>query len=103
VSVGGRVAYTKDLGPCIEIVTWEIDSPRGEFTAIQVEKNILIKRYMQPGDIVWWQGRKAYWTPKDRSLPDGDGVWHQAEQVELAKIANSYAVSPDTGEVMRGP
>ncbi len=95
MSVGGRVAYTRDLGPTVEIATWEQNSPHQNFTAIQVEKNLLIKRHMSPGDTVWWQGRKAFWTPRDRRLPDGDGVWHLAEDVELARVGYSYSVDDD--------
>lgn len=92
MSVGGRVAYTKDLGYMIEIATWEQDSPHGDFVAIRVEKNLIVKQ-IQPGDVVWWQGRKAYWTPQTRTA-EVNGEWVQAEDVEMSKVANSYRIAP---------
>jgi len=35
--------------------------------AIYVERNILSEK-IKPGDSLWWQGRKAYWTPKKNRL-----------------------------------
>lgn len=86
MSVGGRVTWTRDLGPTIEIATWEEDSPGGDFVAIRAEKNITIMREMKPGDVVWWQGQKAFWTPKGGPL-DGE------EDIEMTKVTNSYSVS----------
>ena len=45
------------------------------------------------GDKVWWQGRKAYWTPVDSHLKCFDGV----EDVEIPRIGYSY--KPQTASV----
>ena len=62
MSVGGKVT---------EVIVQDdriyIDTHDGHTDcAIYVERDIRSEK-VKPGDVVWWQGRKAYWTTSDRS------------------------------------
>lgn len=70
MSVGGEVLEVIPFGDKIFINTIEKirsdDGFRyGAKCAINVEKDGNSVK-VKPGDIVWWQGNKAYWTTKDR-------------------------------------
>ena len=77
IMTGGTVIVTNGDYNHIEIVV-EDD---GEQLAIKVEVNE-DSRAIETGDSMWWQGRKAYWTPT--SL---DGY---RDDIEIARIGYSY-------------
>lgn len=64
MSVGGTVIETVTSGDLVWINTKEKPEYRSE-CAICVE-NTPEARAVSKGDIVWWQGALAFWTPKDR-------------------------------------
>lgn len=59
MSVGGKVLEVIDRGDAL----WVNTSDHGDECAIYVERNP-VSLNVQPGDVLWWQGRNAYWTPK---------------------------------------
>jgi hypothetical protein len=63
MSVGGTVIETIVTGDLVWINTKEKPEYRSE-CAIYVE-NTPEARSVSEGDIVWWQGQWAMWTPKD--------------------------------------
>lgn len=78
--VGGRVIETLDTGDRVWVNCRERDST----TAIYLERTFEA-RSISPGDIIWWQGKYAFWTPKvggfhDRRLTriGGSGVHRPA-------------------------
>ena len=75
--VGGIVHAVYHRDDYIEIAVQGIGPERNDRTHIKVVWNDLrIKR----GDSIWWQHRKAYWTPADRSRQD----------VPIERIGYSY-------------
>lgn len=61
MSVGGRVVETIVLDDRVWVNT--VDDPRGRNQcAIYVERTPE-SRTISPGDVVWWQGAWAFWTP----------------------------------------
>ncbi len=64
MSVGGTVVDTVTVGDRVWIDTKEKLTYQSS-CAIYVE-NTPAARAVSAGDIVWWQGSIAYWTPKDR-------------------------------------
>lgn len=79
--VGGRVIETKEVDNKVWINTREYigenrDNPTSNTCAIYVERSPK-SRSVSEGDIVWWQGGRAYWTPKDstgKTIGNGDIV-----------------------------
>lgn len=76
MSVGGKVVEVIPLEDRIWVNTreqvWYPPEQRwhdGSECAIYVQRTFDAER-IQPGDSLWWQGRDAYWTPKDRSVED---------------------------------
>lgn len=86
MSVGGRVAYTRDTGDAIEVATWEERYPHDGYTCVQVEKSERSER-IEPGNSFWWQQGTGYWTPKDRGLEDA----------KILLRTNSYCLPPKGG------
>lgn len=78
---GGTVIETNGDYDHIEIVV-EDD---GEKLAIKVEVSEEA-RSISEGDSVWWQGRKAYWSPKSRKREYFDKV----QDIALRRIGYSY-------------
>ena len=75
--VGGIVTETNRDNDHIEIVVQD----GGEKLAIKVEVSEKA-RCVSEGDSIWWQGRKAYWTPRcSKKNPD----------IVLRRIGYSYA------------
>ena len=71
--VGGGVIHVcnvhKDFGNGPEWVLGVWVAERGGFN----EAHIYVERAeppVAPGDQIWWQGRKAYWTPKGSDRHD---------------------------------
>lgn len=62
--VGGKVIEVLRKGEATRL--WCVDS-YGDETAIHVKT---VEELPAPGDDVWWQGRGAYWTPRDRRFRD---------------------------------
>ena len=68
--VGGKVIYIcrvrKRFHDGIHWVlsVWCVEGT--DETAVYVDDSCPV----QPGDSVWWQGRKAFWTPADKSKED---------------------------------
>lgn len=93
--IGGTVIETKPGSDNIGVVV--VEDQFGERLEINVEATAEA-RSISPGDVVWWQGRKAYWSPKNQDSDFFDGV----EDVPLYRIGYSCpprgefkAVSPD--------
>lgn len=63
MSCGGTVIETIIIGERVWINTREKPTYR-DTTAIYVE-NTREARAVMIGDLLWWQGGVAYWTPKD--------------------------------------
>lgn len=61
MSVGGKVIDHKIFDEKVYIDTYD----DGCKCAIYVERDANSEK-VKAGDIVWWQGLKAYWTTKDR-------------------------------------
>ena len=62
---GNEVLETIDCGDKIWINTQE----KLQSTAIYVERTPE-SRSVSPGDLVWWLGVKAFWTPRVESFRD---------------------------------
>lgn len=68
--VGGMVVAVQEDGDRIYINYQErIGRRRPETCAIYVEHNSDSEQ-IRPGDTVWWQGKRAMWTPYDRRVVD---------------------------------
>ena len=63
MSVGGIVVNVINCNDRLWINTRERNYPNDEGTAIYVKKPNAEKMPMV-GDMVWWQGNKAFWTPR---------------------------------------
>lgn len=66
--IGGKVVTTKEADGKVFIKVQEYletkDKLLNNFCAIYVELSPK-SRSVSEGDIVWWQGDRAYWTAKD--------------------------------------
>jgi len=52
---------------------------------------------ISPGDVVWWQGRSAYWTPKSHGHPiERVGGKMNVANVLLERIGFSGVPRPET-------
>lgn len=88
MSVGGRVMEVRDRWPeSLTIVTWDERSPWDDCIGVSVKRNENSER-IEPGDEVWWQGPKVYWTPADGSRQD----------VPIPKWSVSFVVHEDGAE-----
>lgn len=65
MSVGGNVIETIPVGDRVWINTRERQS--GHECAIFVEATNE-SRSVSPGDMLWWQGSVAYWTPANKAF-----------------------------------
>lgn len=64
MSVGGRVVETIVLPDRVWVNTDDSrDEHRPNLCAIYVERTPE-SRTIAPGDCVWWQGERAFWTPR---------------------------------------
>jgi hypothetical protein len=61
--VGGKIIEIRKLAE--KTLVWCIDNY--DECAVYVAA---VPAEARPGDSFWWQGRHAYWTPKDRSKVD---------------------------------
>lgn len=78
---GGTVIKTNGDYDHIEIVVED----EGEKLAIKVQVTAK-SRSISEGDSVWWQGRNAYWTPKNHK-----GEWiKEACDIAIPRIGYSY-------------
>lgn len=82
MSVGGRVVEVIVLQDRVWVNTREPSS--GDECAIYVERTAK-SRSISEGDSLWWQGRHAMWTPKNRAFFD----------MELERIGYSGVPRPD--------
>ena len=92
MSVGGRVIETREGEFGVEVLTWELGSPHGGYTATQIE-DTLEARMIEPGDSFWWQQETAYWTPRHNPRA---GVTLGLE-VRLKRTCDSYTVTEGSG------
>lgn len=67
MSVGGRVVETILMPGRVWVNTREPQS--GDLCAIYVESTPAA-RCITEGDSVWWQGQRAFWTPRAGSFRD---------------------------------
>ena len=58
--VGGKVIEVKPEGDKTRV--WVMDASSNDEAAIYIKNE---SEMPSCGDSVWWQGRFAYWTPKD--------------------------------------
>jgi len=83
--IGGTVIKTNGDYDNIEIVVKGTGCEENDILAIKVEVSSK-SRSISEGDAVWWQGRKAYWTPKNHK-----GEWiKEASDIEIPRIGYSY-------------
>jgi hypothetical protein len=61
--VGGTVTDVKVLQDTV----WIECVDRKDLCNIRLENNRESKK-IKPGDNIWWQGRSAFWTPKDNAV-----------------------------------
>lgn len=71
--VGGMVIATIEDGDRIYVDCREVPTRplrrRLDTCAIYVERNADSEQ-IRPGDNLWWQGKRAMWTPADRRVVD---------------------------------
>lgn len=67
--VGGMVIATIEDGDRIYVNCQGSGSERREQCAIYVERNADSEQ-VRPGDNLWWQGKRAMWTPSNRRVVD---------------------------------
>lgn len=66
--IGGTVITTIENGTRIYInVRENVKRGRAQTCAIYVERN-RDSEQIRPGDTIWWQGKRAMWTPIDRRV-----------------------------------
>ena len=70
----------------------------GDECAIYVEKTPK-SRTASKGDKLWWQGRKAYWTPTNKHSLRTEDITGPVE-IELERIGYSGAERPTASEVV---
>ena len=80
MSVGGRVVAVVPISPA---KWWVNTKDTHSHCAVYVDPQ---GQVIAPGDSLWWQGGKCYWTPMDR--PFG------ASDIELPKIGYSGVARP---------
>jgi hypothetical protein len=64
--VGGKIIEVRE--DHIGMRLWCMDLTYGDEVAIYVHRQP--ESNPKPGDDVWWQGDKAYWTPASRFVTD---------------------------------
>lgn len=89
MSVGGKVTEVIDAGDRVWVNTVESDHHHTA-CAIYVERTPEALAVSQ-GDIVWWQGGRAFWTAKDRN-----GKTVGKPEVVLKRIGYSGVSRPAT-------
>lgn len=68
--VGGVVIAMQEDGDRIYVNCQErVGRRRPDTCAIYVERNANSEQ-IRPGDNLWWQGKRAMWTPYDRRVVD---------------------------------
>lgn len=67
--VGGKVVDVVICNEKIWVNCEGAGSEQGETCAVYLERNPDSERIL-PGDSLWWQGRRAYWTPHGREFSD---------------------------------
>ena len=92
MSVGGRVVEVVPVSPSKWWVNTDDNDRRDQgslphLCAVYVDPQ---GHVIAPGDSLWWQGGKCYWTPMDR--PFG------AFDIELPKIGYSGVQRPQGAE-----
>ena len=81
--VGGYVSKAEVEG---EFVRISCEDTNGDTCDIRVRKNAKA-RTVSRGDVIWWQNRTAFWTPKmtySSSSPDIGPT-----DIKLTKVGNS--------------
>lgn len=76
--VGGKVIEVRIVDDKMRIWCAGVRGDEPHELAVYVKPYADCK--VQPGDDIWWQGNKVYWTPADRSVID----------VPLPKIGYSF-------------
>lgn len=107
--VGGIVIEASESRLRPEVVFVDChDTKYKQTCAILVEKNETSLK-IEPGDSVWWQCGKAYWTPQAvRSKPIESLKCHVDYDIEIRKIGYSGLTHPDRrpveshGEALNG-
>jgi hypothetical protein len=86
--VGGRVKETLIIGDRVWVNAR--DTTYRDECAIYVERNPNSER-IQPGDMIWWQGRSAMWTPAENLGLSRCGVDYD---IEIPRIGYSGVSHP---------
>ena len=90
MSVGGDVVGVIVLNKAVWVNTKDRAYPHDPPCAIYVKRTPK-SECISPGDKLWWQGRKAFWTPYDRH---GEHIGDQSD-IELERIGYSGVHVPD--------
>tara|TARA_R110000796_G_C14337915_1_gene409963 strand:- start:11 stop:274 length:264 start_codon:yes stop_codon:yes gene_type:complete len=78
--IGGIVKETNTIKEGVEIVVED----EGELLSVEV-KVTAESRSVSEGDSIWWQGRKAYWTPRNKY----GRIQGNASDIQLYRIGYS--------------
>lgn len=98
--VGGIVIEVSELRLRPEVIFVDThDTKYKQTCAILVEKNETSLK-IEPGDSVWWQCGKAYWTPKANINKDISKLkCHVDYDIEIRKVGYSGLSHPDRREL----
>ncbi len=87
MSVGGKVIETLVLADKV----WVNTSDHGDECAIYVERTPE-SRTIGEGDSVWWQGERAFWTPRNRAFRD-----RPLQRIGCSGVSRPTASASDRG------
>jgi hypothetical protein len=100
--VGGEVIGVTEYGDgttrvlCAEYVDFRsgrrLDTANAAYIKV---KRPVGDRKIQVGDCIWWQGRKAMWTPKENHIedPNDDLVCGADYDIQLERIGYSVGAN----------
>lgn len=79
--IENKITTLRDNGEAVRRL-WCVNRHSGDECAVYADVDEAAE--IQPGDAIWWQGGKIYWTP---IAPDGSVI---CEDLELRKIGFSF-------------
>jgi len=90
--IGGIVIGIKTLADRVLVNCVDENESRNDKCSIYVERNEQSAR-IKPGDLIWWQGGFAMWTPYEKKGKAGNKEGVDCD-VRIPKIGFSFSVKP---------
>ena len=93
--VGGHVSLVIDCEPdVIEVQCVGTGCERYDRTAVKVRKEGRW-REIKPGDSLWWQGSRVYWTPKSVREDESDRRYRGGVDFDIPLERRGCSYTPE--------